>query len=238
MRASEADAPTQAASTAEVASEAADADDGVEVTTVEVTGLDDPAAPLGMDGLFVAPAGEAVGDEIYLTPFVLMQMDENPFQRPTRTFPVDFAYPFSRTYVASVELPEGFVPEEVPAPLRMTLPGRAVSYTRVMSVDLGRLTVRADLTVSQARIEAEEYPALRQLYDEIVAAEAEALVLVRATDAAAGAAESPAAASGEPTDGEPTDGDAASGGAAGDGAPSGGAPGGDAAAPVDGEGGR
>ena len=109
----------------------------------------------------------------------MMQMDENPFERPTRSFPVDFAFPFTRTYVASITLPEGYQATELPAPMRMTTPSRSVSYSRVVGSEPGRLLVRAVLSVGQSQVSAQEYPALRQLYQEIVAAEAEAVVLVR-----------------------------------------------------------
>lgn len=179
MVSAQADAPARAAAEAEAIAQAADADDGVEVLSVEVENLDDVGAPLSLTSSFLAPAGEAIGDELYLTPFVMMQLDENPFERPTRTFPVDFAFPFTRTYVASIALPEGYEPDGVPEPIRMTTPSRAVSYTRVVGAEPGRLLVRAVLSVDRSQVSAAEYPALRRLYDEIVAAEAEAVVLVR-----------------------------------------------------------
>ena len=179
MLEAQADAPARAAAEAEAIAEAADADDGVEVLSVEVEGLDDVASPLMVRSTFVGSGGEAIGDELYLTPFVMMQLDKNPFERPTRLFPVDFAFPFSRTYVASITLPEGYGPDELPAPIRLTTPSRTVSYTRVVGGEPGRLLVRAVLSVDRSQVSADEYPALRRLYDEIVAAEAEAVVLVR-----------------------------------------------------------
>ena len=179
MASAQADAPARAAAEAEALAQAADADDGVEVLSVEVENLDDVAAPLALTASFLAGAGEAIGDELYLTPFVMMQLDKNPFERPTRLFPVDFAFPFTRTYVASITLPEGYQPDELPPPMRLTTPSRSVSYSRVVGAEPGRLLVRAVLSVGRSQVSAEEYPALRQLYDEVVAAEAEAVVLIR-----------------------------------------------------------
>ena len=189
MLAEAADAPSQAAASAEAVAEATDADDGVTILDVTVRDLDDVDKPLAMSAAFAASAGERIGDEIYVSPFVLMQLDENPFERPTRSFPVDFAYPFTRTYTASLTLPDGFVPAEETPQIQMTIPSRAVSYVRTVGVQDGTLVVRATLSVSQAQVAPEEYPALRKLYNEIVAAEAEAVVLVRS----GGAGESPPA---------------------------------------------
>ena len=187
-------APAAAAS--EAAEAAAEAPDGVEMAVVSVEGEGDPYAPLVMNATFTAAsAAEVVGDEIYLTPFLVTQLDENPFERPTRTFPVDFAYPSSRTYVADIALPAGYDVEAAPPPLALTIPSRAVSYTRAVMAHPGRLVVRAVLTVAQAQVEPEEYAALRALYDEVVAAETEAIVLTRSAEASPAApppAEAPA----------------------------------------------
>ncbi len=178
VRLAEAEAGPPNAS-ADAVEEAADADDDVEIETVEVTGVDTLDQPLNVKATFVAPSAEGVGGEMYLTPFVAMQLDENPFERETRTFPVDFAYPFTRTYVADIELPEGWEPVDLPESVQMTVPSRKVTYLRSMAPRPGGLQVRAVLTVAGARVEAEEYPALRELYDEIVAAETEAVVIAR-----------------------------------------------------------
>ena len=189
----DADAPAAAAEAAEeAAAEAADAADAVDIETVLVKNLDDVDAPVDVESTFSTAAGDVVADEIYLTPFVVMRLDENPFERPSRAFPVDFPYPFTRTYVAEIALPEGAEVAELPAPLQMTIPSGAVSYQRMVGTIPGKIQLRAVLRVAQAQVQPEEYAALRQLYDEIVAAESEALVVARAA--------APAAEEAAPTD--------------------------------------
>ena len=193
-----ADAPAAAAAEAaeEAAAEAADAADAVDIETVLVKNLDDVYAPVDVESTFSTAAGDVVGDEIYLTPFVVMRLDENPFERPSRAFAVDFPYPFTRTYVAEIALPEGAEVADLPAPVSMTIPSGAVSYQRMIGTIPGAVQLRAVLRVAQAQVRPEEYGALRQLYDEIVATESEALVVARAAapaaPAEADAAEEPA----------------------------------------------
>ena len=171
----EAESPAAAS---EAASEAADAPDGFDLTDVAVEGADDPYAPLTMRAAF-ASAADVVADEIYLSPSLVMRIDENPFQRATRVFPVDFAFPSTRSYIADIALPEGYAVEGVPGPVLLSVPSGAVTYRRAVQAENGRVTVRAVLTVARAQVPPAEYPALRALYDEVVVAEAEALVLTR-----------------------------------------------------------
>ena len=168
----------------DAAAAAADADAALEITIAEVSGLDDPAAPLAVRAQVSAQAGEALGGEIYLSPFVAMRMEENPFQRARRAHPVDFAYPSKRVYLATVALPEGYALEAVPEPLQLTIPSRAVGYSRLIAEAGGQLQIRTALTIATSSVQPEEYPALRDLYSRIVAAEGEALVLVPTAPAA------------------------------------------------------
>ena len=171
-----AEAASSAAS-GEAVSEAADAEDDVEIVTVSVSG--EVGEPLSVEARFSAPGAEVVGDEMYLVPFVAMQLDENPFQRETRAFPVDYAYPSTRTYVADIDLPEGWEAIDLPDPVQLVLPSRRLSYQRVVGARPGGVQLRAVLTIRGAQIEPDEYQALRELYDEVVAIESEALVIAR-----------------------------------------------------------
>ena len=186
--------------------EATDADEA-EIETVSVSG--EVGEPFAVEATFRAPSAEVVGDEMYVVPFVAMQMDENPFEREARAFPVDYAYPRTRTYVANIDLPEGWAAVDLPDPVQMSIPSGSVSYLRVVgpSPDGRGVQVRAVMTVRGVQVQPDEYPALRRLYDEIVATEAEALVVARQPASAAPPSE-PAAAGGDDPETEADDAEA------------------------------
>ena len=202
---------------AEAASAAAADGDALALSDVTVDGLDDVEANVSVRAALRVAAAEAVGDELYLTPVQALRLDENPFQRATRAYPVDFAFPSSRSYIALINVPEGYAPEALPADVQLTLPGGAVTYRRLAAFQSGTLQVRTTLTVAAASVPTEAYPALRTLYDEIVAAESEAIVLVRSADGNADAAPpaSPDAPPAGDADGEAADGTEATDGADG-----------------------
>ncbi|HEX3009924.1 MAG TPA: DUF3857 domain-containing protein, partial [Bacteroidales bacterium] len=43
---------------------------------------------------------DMVGEKIYISPFLNEAVDENPLKQTERTYPVDFIYPFGRTYIS------------------------------------------------------------------------------------------------------------------------------------------
>ena len=173
-RLAEAESESPSASGAAVG-EATDAEEGAEIETVSVSG--EVGEPFMVEATFRAPLAEVVGDEMYVVPYVAMQMDENPFERETREFPVDYAYPRTRTYVADITLPEGWAAIDLPDPMQLSIPSGKVSYLRFIGERPGGVQVRAVLNIIGAQVEPDEYPSLRRLYDEIVAAESEALVI-------------------------------------------------------------
>ena len=151
-----------------------------ELHDVRVTGGDDPYAPVVVRAECTARAAERIGDELYLTPFVMLRQEANPFLSAERTFPVDFAYPEVRSVQAVIRVPDGYGPEAVPEPVQVSLPSGAVGYTRLATFDAEAATLRVQATLSRAAssVGPEEYAALRALYDDVVAAESEVVVLV------------------------------------------------------------
>ena len=159
---------------------------------VELEGVGDVEAPVSLRAPFTAQAATEAGGELYLTPLVVTRLEENPFASATRAFPVDFAYPSTRSLSAQITLPLGYAPEALPRSVRLGLGSGAVSYTRLVAFDDRDLRIRTTLTTAAAYVQPEEYAELRALYDEIVAMEGEVLVLVP-TGAEAPPAEGPSA---------------------------------------------
>ena len=123
----------------------------------------------------------AAGDMIYFSPMLFYAIDENPFKLAERKYPVDFAHPYEEIYVMSFELPEGFAVEELPEVQNMMLPEKAGKFTyTVQQLDNSiQLTVR--FKIDNPFFNFEQYPYLKEFYNQIVEKEAEQVVLKRKT---------------------------------------------------------
>lgn len=51
---------------------------------------------------------------LYINPFFIQRVEENPFQRMERKYPVDFNFPFVRQTITKINFPEGWEPDEIP----------------------------------------------------------------------------------------------------------------------------
>lgn len=159
---------------------------------VDVDGADDDGA-LTVRATFEEPGrGQAIAHLLTFNPIALDAFDENPLSRPERTYPVDFAYPYTASYNADIALPAGYAVDELPEPVTASLPENAARYRRTFEMKDGKLRVQRQLTVGRARFEPEEYDALRAFFADVVAGDAATVVLVKADGASSDAGDAEA----------------------------------------------
>ena len=117
------------------------------------------------------------GNVIYLNPFVTGQTKENVFKLPTREYPVDFGSPIEKVYLSKITLPEGFGVDELPKPKIITLPGNAGKYSYNITQMGNTLNVVSMLQINKSLFLQDEYPLLREFYNQMIAKQAEQIVL-------------------------------------------------------------
>jgi hypothetical protein len=154
---------------------------GAKLDSFRISHKDSIYAPL-LTRVFFSTADHAQaapGDNIYFNPILLDRREENPFKQPERTFPVDFAYATKQTYTLNLTLPEGYVAAELPQNVLLNLPNEGGQFRRLAQVNESHLQLMSQLVLRQPRFEPNEYKALREFYDRVVAAHAEVIVLKR-----------------------------------------------------------
>lgn len=57
---------------------------------------------------------EEIGGKIYIAPLLFYTVEESPFKEETRTYPIDFKYPFSNKYIINITIPEGYELDYLP----------------------------------------------------------------------------------------------------------------------------
>jgi transglutaminase-like putative cysteine protease len=153
--------------------------DGLIFTGYELDGLDGDGAAIAISDVEYAAFGQMAGDLLLFNPSYFQRLEENPFKLPTRTFPVDYAHPQVRTYEIRVRIPEGYELSEAPANRQAIHSSRGATYRRVVRMDGQEMVLQSSLQVTQPVFEPHHYAELRSLYDLVVAAEAEQIVLRR-----------------------------------------------------------
>ncbi len=123
----------------------------------------------------------ATGDMIYFSPMLYYAIDENPFKLAERKYPVDYAHPYEEIYVMSFELPDGFAVEELPEVQNMMLPEKAGRFTYTVKQLENTIQLMVRFKIDKPFFNFEQYPYLKEFYNQIVEKEAEQVVLKRKT---------------------------------------------------------
>ncbi len=112
--------------------------------------------------------GTAAGTEhlLYCSPVFDFFVRENPFKSVRRDYPVNFYGPVRANYVIRLTLPEGFVPEELPAASRLGLPNQTGSISfACQKEDEQHLQLSLRMTLINAEYGPEYYDYLRKFFD-------------------------------------------------------------------------
>lgn len=116
-------------------------------------------------------------DILYFNPILSDRTTENPFTSPKREFPVDYGSSSSDIYQLTLQIPKGYKIEEIPQNKSFTIPGKGLSYFYQMTQTDSAITLSTRFTIDKTLFLPSEYGALQQFYNEIVAKEAEQIVL-------------------------------------------------------------
>jgi hypothetical protein len=117
------------------------------------------------------------GDQMYINPFVTDRLEKNPFTLKERMYPVDYGSLKEKIYIAKITLPDGYEIDESPQNKMMALPGGTARYTYSLTVVGKTINIVSNFQISRNIYSQEEYPLLREFYDQVVAKQAEQIVI-------------------------------------------------------------
>ncbi|MDO7853196.1 DUF3857 domain-containing protein [Hymenobacter convexus] len=135
--------------------------------------------PLTLDYEFRQPAPDnAPTGPLYLSPLSEFGPGQNPFRHEDRNFAVDFGMPQEETLMVTLTLPAGYELASVPKPAVVEMPdgGGRFLYS-VTSTAPGVVQLTSRLNLRKPVYTAAEYTSLRELYTQLMAHQAEKLVI-------------------------------------------------------------
>ena len=156
-----------------------DINDGLEINAYKNTGLKDIEKPLVETfDIFIEGEG-AIGDKLYLNPFIFDRLEENPFKLDTRLYPVDFGYAWKTNFALTIKIPEGFKIESMPANKSMSLPNKKGYFMFSTSVKGQKISLSFKFILNNPYFYSNEYAYLKALYKQMIIIQKEPIVLKR-----------------------------------------------------------
>ncbi len=124
-----------------------------------------------------ANTAEVIGDKIYINPLLFFTDSRNPFLAQNRNLPVYYSFPKIYKYNISIEIPEGYAVESVPASLSLTTGQNVCFFTLNVLNQQNRIQITATEENRQAIVEPSFYDYLKEYYEKMIKLLNEKIVL-------------------------------------------------------------
>ncbi|MFW5831192.1 MAG: hypothetical protein ACOCVA_03005 [Prolixibacteraceae bacterium] len=153
---------------------------GLNITNLEIENPNNPDKPVKASfQLEMSNNLDQVQDMLFLNPFFMEQLKENPFKLDDRKYPVDFAYKREKNAVINIELPENIEISELPESQNLALPENTAN-ARILYGQTGNiLSIQYQFRINKTLFLPEEYTLIQQFYDEVIAKQAEPIILAK-----------------------------------------------------------
>ena len=139
----------------------------IEILNPQIDSLDKLEEPLGLKYEFTwKPEKE---DIIYFNPMFGEGYKENPFKSQQRSYPVEMPYTIDETYILTLEVPEGYVVDELPKQLAVKLNEQGDGRFEYRITQSGNvISLRSQIKLNRTYFLPEEYNQLREFFNLVV----------------------------------------------------------------------
>ncbi|WP_223600310.1 transglutaminase-like domain-containing protein [Chryseobacterium sp. GVT01B] len=108
---------------------------------------------------------DRVGKKMIINPMLFLNKSSNEFdQTEVRQYPIDFGSPITKVKKIVLEIPEGYVIEEMPKEKRIVTEDKEIAYTYSVEQKGNKLEVTTTTKVSSSDYPKEYYPAFKQIW--------------------------------------------------------------------------
>lgn len=139
----------------------------VEMTKGKIDSLDKFEYPLAINYNFRMKIDKE--DLLYVNPMFTEGIKENPFKSAQRYYPVEMPYAIDEVYLLRLDVPKGYVVDELPRQLMLKLNEEDDGmFEYRISESNGIISMRSRLRIKRAYFLPEEYDMLREFFNYVV----------------------------------------------------------------------
>ncbi|OIR13136.1 hypothetical protein GALL_55200 [mine drainage metagenome] len=149
--------------------------ENIKIENIKIDSLNEPELPLVVKyDLNINTAGNE--DIIYFNPLLDEKIMKNPFAAAEREYPVEMPYTTDDTYILNMEVPKGYMIDELPKSARVMLNEKDGMFEYLISANENTIQMKCSLQFNKANFNSDNYQSLREFYGHVVKKEAEQIV--------------------------------------------------------------
>ncbi|HXB94352.1 MAG TPA: DUF3857 domain-containing protein [Puia sp.] len=141
----------------------------------ELDSLTQPDDPLQLNyDLKITP--DSSSDIFYFNPMLGEAYKENPFKAAERRYPVEMPFAMDETYTLTMEVPDGYVVDEVPKSAKVLFNDDEGFFEYLISKGANEIQLRSRIKLNKANFKPEDYATLRDFFGYVVKKQSEQIV--------------------------------------------------------------
>jgi hypothetical protein len=145
------------------------------VSGLELDSVRQPDQPLNI-AYDVHLTPDSSSDLYYFNPMLTEGFKENPLKAATRNYPVEMPFAVDETYTMSMEIPKGYVVDELPKSARVSYNTNEGFFEYLIQKDDQGVQFRTRIKLIKANFTPEDYEPLRQFFGYVVKKQQEQIV--------------------------------------------------------------
>lgn len=141
---------------------------GIEIKDYLLEDLQSIEKPL-KESYTISIESEEVGDKVILYPFFnKTYISENPFKMKARSYPMDFGYPFSNTYLVTIDLGDIYEIEQLPKSRSIKLPNEDGECSITYMAEDNKINIRFNMKLSEYQFPSDAYQSLKAFFGTMI----------------------------------------------------------------------
>lgn len=147
----------------------------VTIKSPRVDSLDNYEVPAALK--YEVDLKQATDEIVYINPMFGEAWKKNPFKSEERYYPVEMPYTLDETYILTMEVPQGYVVDELPKQMVVKLDEKESGYFEYrISTSGSTISLRSRVKFNRTMFTNEEYENLREFFNLIVNKQSEQIV--------------------------------------------------------------
>lgn len=122
---------------------------------------------------------EIIGEKLYISPLLFMEMNKNPFKSEKRSYPIEFDFLQKINYNISLKVPENYTIEYFPSSIIYKTPKGELVYNFNTSVTNDLIQISSSIEINSTIITPEDYEILKSLFKEMISKQTDKIVLIK-----------------------------------------------------------
>ncbi|WP_310555949.1 DUF3857 and transglutaminase domain-containing protein [Flavobacterium sp.] len=120
---------------------------------------------------------EKIGDKIYISPLFFLTTTQNPFKQEKREYPIDFGFPTQNKFNISIEIPEGYAVESLPAASNVVVADNIGSFKYIIKNSGNKVQIGITMDINAPIVQTDYYEIIKEFFQNWIDKENEKIVL-------------------------------------------------------------